>query len=52
MQAPIPRIPEAPGSIRTTGRKVPGQDNASVLVDELGLSEDELASLREEGIVS
>ncbi len=52
MQAPFPRIPEAPGSIRTTGRKVPGQDNASVLVDELGLSEDELASLREEGIVS
>ena len=46
----IPRLSETRGEIRSTGGDL-GADNDAVFLGELGLCADELARLREEGIV-
>ena len=45
------RMSETPGSIRFTGRPL-GADSHAVLVDELGLSPERLAELKERGVVA
>jgi crotonobetainyl-CoA:carnitine CoA-transferase CaiB-like acyl-CoA transferase len=50
VQAAIPRLTATPGRVRHLGGDL-GQDNRSVLVDELGVSPDELERLRRHGIV-
>ncbi len=45
------RMSRTPGRIRHTGRQL-GADTAAVLADELGMGEDELARLRQEGVVA
>lgn len=45
-----PRLSETPGQIRHAGRPL-GAANREVLVDELGLTEEELARLGHEGVV-
>ncbi len=49
MQNLLWRMSRTPGRIRFTGR-APGADTDSVLGDELGLSAEELAALRERGV--
>lgn len=44
------RMSETPGAIRFTGRSI-GADTRSVLVDELGLSEERFSELRARGVV-
>lgn len=50
MQNVMFRLSRNPGSIRWTGRAL-GADNRSVYVDELGLPEAELETLREQGVI-
>jgi crotonobetainyl-CoA:carnitine CoA-transferase CaiB-like acyl-CoA transferase len=50
VQAAIPRLTATPGRVRHLGGDL-GQDNRSVLVDELGVSPDELERLRRHGVV-
>jgi crotonobetainyl-CoA:carnitine CoA-transferase CaiB-like acyl-CoA transferase len=50
MQAVMPRFSETPGAIRFTGPEK-GAHNQDVFVDELGLTEGEIAELREQGII-
>jgi crotonobetainyl-CoA:carnitine CoA-transferase CaiB-like acyl-CoA transferase len=45
-----PRLSETPGRMRHAGRPL-GSANREVLVDELGVSNEELARLRDEGVV-
>jgi crotonobetainyl-CoA:carnitine CoA-transferase CaiB-like acyl-CoA transferase len=46
----IPRLSETRGEVRSAGGEL-GADNDAVFIDELGLGADELAGLRERGIV-
>jgi crotonobetainyl-CoA:carnitine CoA-transferase CaiB-like acyl-CoA transferase len=50
MQNVMFRMSETPGRIKWAGRSL-GEDNRSVYVDELGLSEEQLKSLSEEGVL-
>lgn len=50
MQNVLYRMSETPGSIRWTGRSL-GADTDAVLGDELGLTAERLAALRERGVV-
>jgi crotonobetainyl-CoA:carnitine CoA-transferase CaiB-like acyl-CoA transferase len=45
-----PRLSETPGRVRHAGRPL-GAANLEVLVDELGLTEEELSRLRDQGVV-
>lgn len=51
MQNVLFRMSTTPGAIRWTGRRL-GEDTDAVLGDELGLSAEDLADLRERGIVA
>jgi crotonobetainyl-CoA:carnitine CoA-transferase CaiB-like acyl-CoA transferase len=51
MQNTLFRLSESPGKIRWTGRSL-GADTDAVLVDELGLSADEVAELRSRKVVA
>ena len=51
MQNVLWRMSETPGSIRSTGRAL-GADTDRVLVEELGLSPEQVRGLRERGIVA
>ncbi len=50
MQNVIFRLSETPGSVRWAGRRL-GQDNGEVYSELLGVSAEELARLKEEGVV-
>ncbi|EFC82352.1 CaiB/BaiF CoA-transferase family protein [Parafrankia sp. EUN1f] len=50
MQNLLFRLSSTPGEIRWTGRAV-GADTADVLAERLGMSADEIAKLREEGVL-
>lgn len=50
MQNVMFRMSETPGGIKWAGRRL-GEDNKSVYVDELGLSDEQLKSLSEEGVL-
>jgi len=50
MQNVFPRLSETPGRVRWTGPKL-GQHNEEVFTEMLGMSEEDLAGLRERGIV-
>lgn len=47
----IPVLSESPGSVRNAGSARPGQHNDEVYSGLLGLSADEVAALREEGVL-
>lgn len=47
----IPKFSETPGAVRWAGPWQPGSHNQEIYGDLLGLSEDDLTNLREEGIV-
>jgi succinyl-CoA---D-citramalate CoA-transferase len=47
----VPRLSDTPGGIRSAARWTPGADTAAVL-SELGVGEQELATLRERGVVT
>lgn len=47
----IPKLSESPGSVRSAGPARPGQHNDEVYRELLGYSRDELARLREEGVL-
>ncbi len=51
IQNVFPRLDETPGRVRWAGREMPGADNDLWLVEWLGLSPDEVAQLREEGVI-
>ncbi|MFE2934661.1 CaiB/BaiF CoA transferase family protein [Streptomyces sp. NPDC059278] len=50
MPAPVPRMSETPGSIRTTGPAL-GEHNAEVYQGLLGIDAEQLAALRGDGVV-
>ena len=50
MTGVVPKLSQSPGSIRWAGREV-GADTEDVLTRELGLSDDEVATLAVEGTV-
>jgi succinyl-CoA--D-citramalate CoA-transferase len=50
MQNVVPRLSETPGEVRWTGPKL-GQHNDEVFKEVLGMSEEDLAGLRERGLV-
>lgn len=50
MQNVSPRFVETPGEVRHSGRGL-GADNRDIFVGRLGVSEDELASLQEAGVI-
>ncbi len=50
MQNVFPKLVETPGAIRWPGRSL-GADNEAIYGAELGLSEDEIAKLQEEGVI-
>jgi succinyl-CoA--D-citramalate CoA-transferase len=50
MQGVVPRFAETPGAVRHTGGAL-GADNCAIFIDELGLSEGELAALQAEGVI-
>jgi succinyl-CoA--D-citramalate CoA-transferase len=50
MQGVVPRFAETPGAVRHTGGAL-GADNYAIFIDELGLSEGELAALQAEGVI-
>ncbi|MHA3023010.1 CaiB/BaiF CoA transferase family protein [Mycobacterium sp. BMJ-28] len=47
----VPVLSESPGSVRTAGSARPGQHNDEVYTGLLGLSAEEVAALREEGVL-
>jgi crotonobetainyl-CoA:carnitine CoA-transferase CaiB-like acyl-CoA transferase len=50
MQNVMFRMSETPGRVQWAGRGL-GEDNQSVYVDELGLSNEQMATLIEEGVL-
>jgi formyl-CoA transferase len=46
----VPRFSRTPGAVRWAGRPTAGSDNADVL-GELGVTEDDLATLRDQGVI-
>lgn len=50
MQGVVPRFSSTPCQVRATGGHM-GQDNESIFRDQLGLAPQELASLREQGVI-
>jgi len=50
MQNVVFRLSESPGGVRFSGRRI-GQDNDAVYRDELGLTEEHLRRLHEDGVV-
>jgi crotonobetainyl-CoA:carnitine CoA-transferase CaiB-like acyl-CoA transferase len=50
MQNVVPRLSETPGEVRWTGPKL-GQHNDEVFKELLGMTEEDLAGLRERGIL-
>ena len=51
MQAPVPKLSDTPSSIRRPAPGFPGEHNAEVYGERLGLEAEELARLAEAGIV-
>lgn len=47
----VPVLSESPGTVRNAGSSRPGQHNAEVYSDLLGLTPDEIASLHEDGVL-
>ena len=50
VQGVVPKLSETPGAIKHLGAAM-GAHNLDVYLDELGLSEEELAALRDEGVI-
>lgn len=50
VQGVVPKLSETPGEIKHLGAAM-GAHNRDVYVDELGLSEEEMAALRDEGVI-
>lgn len=50
MQGVTPRFSRTPGEVRHSGGEL-GADNRAVLIDELGVSESEFASLQAQGVI-
>jgi succinyl-CoA--D-citramalate CoA-transferase len=50
MQGVVPKFAGTPGEVRHAGRGL-GADNRAIFLDELGLSEQEFAALRSEGVI-
>jgi len=50
LAAPVPKLSRTPGGVRRSGGRV-GRDTAEVLAELAGVSDSELASLREYGVV-
>ena len=50
MQGVFPRLMGTPGKLRWSGRPI-GADNEAWYVQRLGLSHEELARLKEEGVI-
>jgi crotonobetainyl-CoA:carnitine CoA-transferase CaiB-like acyl-CoA transferase len=46
----VPRLSETPGEVRRAGGAI-GQDNQSIYTTELGLNDDQLAHLRDAGVI-
>lgn len=51
MQAPMPRLSDTPSAIRRPAPRVPGEHNAEVLGERLGLDEAALADLASRGVI-
>ena len=51
MQAPMPKLSATPSSIRRRAPLFPGEHNAEVYGELLGLSDDELADLAQQGVI-
>ncbi|MDE2410387.1 MAG: CoA transferase [Sphingomonadales bacterium] len=51
MQAPMPRLSATPSSVRRLAPQVPGEHNAEVYGDRLGIGPEELAELAAGGII-
>ena len=50
MEGVVPKMSETPGTVRHAGRDM-GADNAEIFEHRLGLSAEELASLKSDGII-
>ena len=50
VQGVVPKLSETPGRIKHLGAEL-GAHNREIYVDRLGLSEKELAALRDEGVI-
>jgi crotonobetainyl-CoA:carnitine CoA-transferase CaiB-like acyl-CoA transferase len=48
--SPLPRLSETPGKLETLGPKL-GEGNAEIYSELLGLSEDDLTALRDQGVI-
>jgi len=51
MQAPMPRLSDTPSAIRRPAPRVPGEHNAEVLGERLGLDEAALGDLAARGVI-
>ena len=50
MEGVFPRMTMTPGSVRHAGKSM-GADNDEIFAQRLGLSEDEIAALKDEGVL-